>query len=521
MSNPGLPSNWSVVPLGRIVAPTRPRILPSELPELPYVGMEHVEAHSMRLLGTVPAGTMKSSGVRFHRGDILYGRLRPYLNKVWLANVDGLCSAEFIVLPPSAALESRYLSYLLNSADFVSFASHLNEGDRPRVDFDQLAQFPVPVPPRLEQARIAEEIEKQFTRLDAGVAALKRVQAQLKRYRASVLKAACEGRLVPTEAELARREKRDYAPADKLLARILKERRGRWEADQLAMMKAAGKPPKGNDTKTGLAKPTSADVSSRPTLPDGWAWARMEDLSIAGRGGIFAGPFGTIFKARDFRDEGIPIIFLRHVAPGRYLTHKPGFMDRKIWEERFRDEYSVWGGELLVTKLGEPPGVAALFPSTLGPAMVTPDVIAMRADDRLVLPKFLMHFLNSDSARSVASGLAFGTTRLRLTIPLFREIWVPLPPLAEQGRIVAEIDAQLSVADAAGAAVVKNLALAAQLRSAVLAHAFAGKLMPQEATDEPASKLLERISASVENKSVPKQGRAKQTTAVPKMKATR
>ena len=69
------------------------------------------------------------------------------------------------------------------------------------------------------------EIEKQFTRLEAGVASLKRVQAALKRYRASVLKAACEGRLVPTEAELARRESRSYEPATTLLARILEERR--------------------------------------------------------------------------------------------------------------------------------------------------------------------------------------------------------------------------------------------------------------------------------------------------------
>ena len=68
------------------------------------------------------------------------------------------------------------------------------------------------------------EIEKQFTRLDASVAALKRVQANLKRYRASVLKAACEGKLVPTEAELAHAEGRDYEPAGRLLERILTER---------------------------------------------------------------------------------------------------------------------------------------------------------------------------------------------------------------------------------------------------------------------------------------------------------
>ena len=81
-----------------------------------------------------------------------------------------------------------------------------------------LAGLAPPLPPLPEQRRIVAEIEKQFTRLDASVAALKRVQANLKRYRASVLNAACEGALVPTEAELARSEGRDYEPADRLLS---------------------------------------------------------------------------------------------------------------------------------------------------------------------------------------------------------------------------------------------------------------------------------------------------------------
>ena len=72
------------------------------------------------------------------------------------------------------------------------------------------------------------EIEKQFTRLEAGVAGLRRVQANLKRYRAAVLKAACEGNLVPTEAELARQEGRTYETGAQLLERILTERRQKW-----------------------------------------------------------------------------------------------------------------------------------------------------------------------------------------------------------------------------------------------------------------------------------------------------
>ena len=240
--------------------------------------MEHVEAHSMRLLGTVPASGLKSSAVHFQAGDVLYGRLRPYLNKVLLARFEGLCSAEFIVFGKRAEVSSEWLAYFLNSSAFVSFSSHLNAGDRPRVDFDQIGTYELLLAPRPEQDRIVAEIEKQFTRLDAATAALKRVQANLKRYRASVLKAACEGRLVPTEAELARQEGRDYEPADKLLRRILRERRARWEADTLAKMQASGKLPKDDHWKQKHKEPSAPDTSNLPPLPEGWCWANFSQV---------------------------------------------------------------------------------------------------------------------------------------------------------------------------------------------------------------------------------------------------
>ena len=183
-------------PLGEVVKPIRPRVKPADYSDLPFIGMEHIEAHSMKLLGTVPAGTMKSSAVHFKPGDVLYGRLRPYLNKVYRPSFEGLCSAEFIVLPENERIDGAYLKYFLNSSTFARYASHLNAGDRPRVDFDQLASYEIALPDKSEQRRIVAEIEKQFSRLDEAVANLKRVKANLKRYKAAVLKAAVEGELI-------------------------------------------------------------------------------------------------------------------------------------------------------------------------------------------------------------------------------------------------------------------------------------------------------------------------------------
>ena len=102
------------------------------------------------------------------------------------------------------------------------------------------------------------------------------MQANLKRYRASVLQAACTGRLVPTEAELARVEGRAYESADQLLQRILQERRAKWESEQLTAMKAEGKIPKDERWKSKYREPAKPDTSELPELPEGWVWSTLE-----------------------------------------------------------------------------------------------------------------------------------------------------------------------------------------------------------------------------------------------------
>ncbi|MHB1053643.1 MAG: restriction endonuclease subunit S [Thiobacillus sp.] len=323
----------------------------------------------------------------------------------------------------------------------------------PIVNKGKFQRAPFPLAPLDQQKCIVEEIEKQFSRLDEAVANLKRVKANLKRYKAAVLKAAVEGRLVETEAERARREGRSFETGAQLLQRILEIRRSQW--------KGKGK----------YKEPAAPDTTDLPELPEGWVWASPDQLAESADNSICAGPFGTIFKAKDFRPSGIPIIFLRHVAPGRYLNHKPGFMDVNKWHELFQP-YSVYGGELLITKLGEPPGVCAIYPEGVGPAMVTPDVIKLSVNADVVLPRYLMHYFNSETARRFSTGAAFGTTRLRLTIPIFRGMPVPLPPFKEQQEIVAEIDRSLSLADEAEDQVNTNLKRSEILRRCVLQRSF-------------------------------------------------
>jgi len=443
------------------------------MPSAQYIGLEHVEAHTMRLLGSSMASQMKSSAAYFGPGDVLYGRLRPYLNKVYRPHFEGLASAEFIVFPKRANLEQRYLQYFLNSCDFVSFASRLNAGDRPRVDFGQLGPYPFPLPPLLEQQRIVAEIEKQFSRIDAAVASLQRVRANLKRYGASVLKAACQGRLVPTEAELARREGRGYEPASTLIERILKERRVRWESQQ---------PRRGKHQE-----PKSPDTSNLPPLPEGWEWASLDQLLFLLHNGYSKRPDGT---------DGTPILRISAVRPMSVDMHDVRYVASEAHD---LTGFLLSSGDLLFTRYNGNPslvGVCGMVPGTYPRQTAHPDKLIRGRIAGHAIPGFIEVAANTGLSRS------FLSRRIRTTAGQYgvsgsdlRLMPVPLPPVAEQRRVVVEVERRMTLMQATHDLIDGNLKRAARLRQSILQRAFQGRLVSQDSSDEPAFILLQHIQA--------------------------
>jgi type I restriction enzyme S subunit len=299
-----LPENWSETSIGEVVALAGDRADPAQAEGVPFLGLEHIEAHSTRILEPGDAADMKSSSPRFKAGDVLYSRLRPYLNKVCVPDFDGLCSGEIYVLRPEAGIVSDFLKFRINSFDFVDFAKHLDNGDRPRVKYDEVSQFRFGLPPSKEQQRILSVLEPTLAKIDEAEEALERVRRNLDRYRASVLKAACEGRLVPTEADLARQQARDYEPASQLLKRILIARREAWEKAQLEAYAKKGKtPPK--DWKSRYPEPQAPDTSDLPELPEGWCWASIDQL-------VAKTNYGTSVRC-DFESTGVPVLRIPNI----------------------------------------------------------------------------------------------------------------------------------------------------------------------------------------------------------------
>ena len=191
-----IPEGSTVVTLGEIVEPSKERVDISDIDCLVYVGLEHIEKNTGKILSYGNPEGIRSIKSKFYTGDLLYGKLRPNLNKVWLADREGICSTDILVFPRSNSVLNKFLLYRLLSYDFVTYASqHVSGVELPRISFKTIAKFPVILPPLSEQHRIVTKIEELFTQLDAGMVALTTALTQLQRYRQSVLKAAFEGKL--------------------------------------------------------------------------------------------------------------------------------------------------------------------------------------------------------------------------------------------------------------------------------------------------------------------------------------
>jgi len=414
--------------------------------------------------------------------------MRPYLNKVVQPKFDGLASAEFIVFPTLKGIDNRFIHRRISASDFVDFACSQYEGDRPRVKFDQLGKFELAMPPAAEQARIVDKLDELFTELDAGVAELQTVQKKLVQYRQSLLKSAVEGALTA--------DWRDVHPpqesGEALLARILQERRARWEVRQLDKFKAQGKaPPKGWQGK--YQEPVLPNVVCLPEIPASWCWASLEQIAADEPYSLAIGPFGSNLKVEDYRSDGVPLVFVRNIRSGKY----GGLHTKFITEVKAVEltAHAVAQGDVLITKMGEPPGDADVYPEGQPLAIITADCIKVRCQPGLALPKFVEAAINSSMGRSQIKPMTQGVAQKKVSLGRFSRMVLPLPPMEEQVEILDRLEARMDALADQDGAVSHGLRLAGAQRQNILRAAFTGQLVPQNPTDEPASVLLERILA--------------------------
>ena len=421
-------SSWQRASLGKLLPIKYGKSLPAQLRDItgshPVFGSSGIVGTHSAALTTGPTLIVGRKG---NVGAIHYSTV-----PCWPID-----TAYFVEAPAGHNL--RYYKYLLESLNLARLDRSTAIPGLSRDDYNAVV---VSVAPPEQQDEIVAEIEKQFSRLDEAVANLKRVKANLKRYKASVLKDAVEGRLVPTEAELARSDGRSFEPGEQLLQRILETRRSAW--------KGKGK----------CKEPVAPDSDLLPELPQGWSWATYAQTGDVTTG--FTPPTGDpanfggnipFFKPSDL-DVGENVVKARE-----YLSEKGVAKGR-----------SLKAGSVLVTCIGATIGKTGLA----GVDCATNQQInAVTLWPEGANPVFVYHWTASLAGQAQILDNSSATTLPILNKSKFEALSVPLPPLNEQHRIVAEVDRRLSLVRGVEVEVDANLKRAQALRQSTLSKAFA------------------------------------------------
>ena len=350
---------------------------------------------------------------------------------------------------------------------------------QPNVNATILSKLEVPLSPFPEQNRIVAKIEELFSQLDAGIAELKKAQAQLKIYRQSVLKYAFEGKLT----EEWRKENLDkLEPASEFIRRIKAEKEKQYkETYEKAEKEGKKKPQKPKEL-------SPIDKSELGKLPEGWEWIRLDNISNKITDGEHIRP-NTV-------EEGIPFLSAKDIRDNGVRFENSLFVSIED-AKKFRKRCDPEMGDILVVSRGATVGRSCIV-NTGKDFCLLGSVILIKLDEKLYSGYF-NYLLKSPITQKILIELSGSTAQQAIYIRDIKNIIIPICSIEEQIQIIQEIESRLSITDHLEQSIEQSLQKAEALRQSILKQAFEGKLVQQDPNDEPAEKLLERIKAEKEN----------------------
>lgn len=474
-----LPAGWLAICIEEIISEVNPGF-PSGRHNQEGLGTPHLRPMNINARGEIDLTVLKYVEEDEHdklaKGDVLFNNTNSpaLLGKTAFIDRDSnwaysnhMTRLRFF----ESTVNGKWVAFALHKLFVEGFyqqhcRNHVNQASIGKTFL--LKEVRIPLPPLPEQQRIVAKIEELFTKLDAGVENLKKTKVLLKRYRQAVLKAAVEGRLTEAWRE---KHKNELEPASVLLERILKERREKW---------------------TGRGKyrePGKPDIAKLPQLPSEWAWTMLDRIAEI-KGGIT-------------KDQN-----RRYSAPARLIPYlrvanvQRGYLDLTEVKEIMATEDEIQElalklGDILFNEGGDRDklGRGWVWNNEIPECIHQNHVFRARLFDMAFNPKFISWYANTFGQQFFFDEGKHTTNLASISMTKLKGLPIPLPPLAEQQKIVEEVERRLSVVDELVKTIEENLRRAERLRQSILKKAFSGKLVPQDPSDEPASVLLERIKA--------------------------
>ncbi len=360
--------------------------------------LEDLEKDTAKIIQTLSRSKRSIKGVRhrFNKGDILYSKLRTYLNKVLVAPQSGYCTTEIMPFNSYCNVSSYYLNHVLRSAYFLDYTQQCGYGVKmPRLSTTDACNGMIPLPPLAEQKRIVKEIEHWFSLIDVIESGKEDLQATIKQAKSKILDLAIHGKLVPQDP--------NDEPASELLKRI--------------------------NSKAEITCDNGHSEKFPYEIPESWVWCGHNSiLDISGGAQPSKNYFETkpkpnyirLYQIRDYGESPVPVYIPINLASKQ--TKK---------------------GDILLARYGG--SLGKVFHAEQGAYNVAMAKVIFKFEN-LIYKEFAYYYYLSDLYQGKLKEIS-RTAQAGFNSTDFNDMYFPLPPLAEQQRIVQKIEELFSVLD--------------------------------------------------------------------------
>ena len=410
-----IPESWKWVRLGDCSSYAQAKVKISPLSitsDMWSLDLEDIEKETGRIHTFCKAAERKISGDRvcFAKGQILYSKLRPYLKKILVAPDAGICTPELVPFSVYGGIRPDYIANALRAPHVDFVINSVTYGVKmPRVGTETMVNLLIPLPPLAEQKRIVGKIEELLPLIDRYEKAWGRLEEFNRRFPAdmqkSLLQMAIQGKLVEQRPEEGTGEEL-YRQIQAEKQRLIKEGKIKKE-----------KP-----------LPDIAEDEVPFEIPESWKWVRLGDIILSAKDGPHFSP--------KYQPSGIPFISTRNISTGKLDFTGAKYISEELHQELCkRCKPKQW--DVLYSK-GGTTGIAAVNDTDVD-FNVWVHVAVLELGDYL-FPFYLATALNSPHCYDQSQKLTHGTSNRDLGLTRMINISLPLPPLAEQKRIVAKLE---------------------------------------------------------------------------------
>ena len=366
--------------------------------------LEDIEKDSAKLIQKLSKNKREIKGTRhkFYKGNILYSKLRTYLNKVLIASEDGYCTTEIMPFDTYGILSNEYICHVLRSSYFLDYTLQCGYGVKmPRLSTTDACNGVIPLPPLHEQYRIVKEIKRWFTLISMIEKEKDNLRETIKQAKAKVLDLAIHGKLVPQN------------PNDKPAVELLKRINPKAEI--------------------------ISDNGHYQKLPVGWCMTNIESL--------FEAVSAKRVLKSEWKNKGIPFYRAREIVQlsKEGIADKDLFVSKEHYSE-LKEKYGVPScDDIMISAVGS---IGYTYIVKKGDVFYYKDasVLCLKNTNHWN-PTFFKIWLASPFLQEQMYKNSKGTTVNTITLEKLKGYVIPLPPITEQHRIVSKVEDLFSQLD--------------------------------------------------------------------------